>query len=130
LARGDLTSRAQMQRRDETGLLAMALNHMAARLQSLVDREKTAREKLQTRVHYLLDFTDRVMSGNLGGQARVDEQDEMGQLTMAVNEMVRHLRSLLEEERGMRSDLERSKRDLEEAHEKLKEVDRLKSEFL
>ncbi len=130
LARGHLEVRADTGRRDEIGLMGVGLNRMAERLQSLLDREKLAREKLQERVRDLLDFADGVMSGNLHGQATVEDLDEMGQLTMAVNEMVRHLRSLLEEERASRANLERSKRALEEAHEKLKEVDRLKSEFL
>lgn len=130
LAQGNLSARAATERKDELGLLGLGLNHMASRLQNQVEREKKAREKLQARVTNLLDFTDGVMSGNLHGQAKVEDLDEMGQLTMAVNEMVRHLRSLLEEERATRTDLERSKKALEEAHEQLKEVDRLKSEFL
>ncbi len=130
LAQGNLETRADTGRSDELGLLGEGLNRMAQRLQSQVERERLAREKLQERVRDLLDFADGVMSGNLHGQARVEDLDEMGQLTMAVNEMVRHLRSLLEEERATRHHLERSKKALEEAHEKLKEVDRLKSEFL
>ncbi len=130
LARGELDARADTGRQDEIGLLGVGLNRMAQRLQTQLEREKLAREKLQERVRDLLDFADGVMSGNLHGQARVEDLDEMGQLTMAVNEMVRHLRSLLEEERATRQDLERSKKALEEAHEQLKEVDRLKSEFL
>ena len=130
LAQGNLDARADTGRRDEIGLLGVGLNRMARRLQSQVERERLAREKLQERVRDLLDFADGVMSGNLHGQATVEDLDEMGQLTMAVNEMVRHLRSLLEEERASRANLERSKQALEQAHEKLKEVDRLKSEFL
>jgi len=130
LAQGNLEARADTTRGDELGLLGEGLNRMAQRLRSQVERERLAREKLQERVRDLLDFADGVMSGNLHGQARVEELDEMGQLTMAVNEMVRHLRSLLEEERATRHHLENSKKALEEAHEKLKEVDRLKSEFL
>jgi signal transduction histidine kinase/DNA-binding response OmpR family regulator len=130
LARGNLDARAPAGRRDEVGLLGAALNHMAGRLHQMIEQEKQARQRLQRRVQNLVAFTDRVMAGDLTGQAPVEEDDDLGLLTMSLNEMVRHLRALLEEERATRTDLERSKRELEVLNEKLKELDRLKSDFL
>ncbi|MBI3926487.1 MAG: response regulator [Armatimonadetes bacterium] len=130
LARGELEARAKIHSNDEVGLLGSALNHMASRLEHLIELEKEARERLQRRVHNLLEFTDRVISGDLTGSAPPGTDDEMGRLTIAVNEMVRHLRILLEEERSMREDLERSRAELESVNEKLKELDRMKSDFL
>ncbi|GMU55082.1 MAG: hypothetical protein AMXMBFR33_42280 [Candidatus Xenobia bacterium] len=130
LARGKLTARASSRRRDEVGLLGRSLNLMAEQLQDRIQLEKAARERLQYRVKTLLDFTERVMEGDLTGQAPVGEDDEMGQLAMGVNETVRHLRILLEEERSMRRDLEVSRQELQRVNEKLKELDKLKSEFL
>lgn len=130
VAGGDLQARAKEDARDEIGLLGKTINRMATRLQSMLEREKTARKRLQLRVHNLLEFAGRVQAGDLSGEAPAGEDDEMGQLTMAVNEMVRHLRIILEEERSMRDNLEKSRSELEAANEKLKELDHMKSEFL
>lgn len=130
VAGGDLQARAKEDSNDELGLLGKTINRMATRLQTMLEREKTARKQLQLRVHNLLEFAGRVQAGDLTGEAPTGEDDEMGQLTMAVNEMVRHLRIILEEERSMRDNLERSRAELEEANEKLKELDLMKSEFL
>lgn len=130
VASGDLQARAKEESRDEIGLLGKTINRMATRLQTMLEREKTARKRLQMRVHNLLEFAGRVQTGDLTGEAPAGEDDEMGQLTMAVNEMVRHLRIILEEERSMRDNLERSRAELEAANDKLKELDHMKSEFL
>jgi signal transduction histidine kinase/DNA-binding response OmpR family regulator len=130
VASGDLQARAKEDSNDELGLLGKTINRMATRLQTMLEREKTARQQLQLRVHNLLEFAGRVQAGDLTGEAPAGEDDEMGQLTMAVNEMVRHLRIILEEERSMRDNLEKSRAELEEANDKLKELDLMKSEFL
>ena len=130
MASGDLQARAKEDSNDELGLLGKTINRMATRLQTMLEREKTARKQLQMRVHNLLEFAGRVQAGDLTGEAPAGEDDEMGQLTMAVNEMVRHLRIILEEERSMRDNLEKSRAELEAANDKLKELDLMKSEFL
>lgn len=130
VAGGDLQARAQEESNDELGLLGKTINRMATRLQTMLEREKTARQQLQMRVHNLLEFAGRVQAGDLTGEAPAGENDEMGQLTMAVNEMVRHLRIILEEERSMRDNLEKSRAELEAANDKLKELDVMKSDFL
>jgi signal transduction histidine kinase/DNA-binding response OmpR family regulator len=130
VASGDLQARAKEDTNDEIGLLGATINRMATRLQTMLEREKTARKSLQLRVHNLLEFAGRVQTGDLTGEAPTGKDDEMGQLTMAVNEMVRHLRIILEEERSMRDTLEKSRTELEEANSKLKELDLMKSEFL
>lgn len=130
VAGGDLQARAKEDSNDELGLLGKTINRMATRLQTMLEREKTARKRLQRRVHNLLEFAGRVQAGDLTGEAPAGENDEMGQLTMAVNEMVRHLRIILEEERSMRDNLEKSRAELEAANDKLKELDLMKSEFL
>jgi len=130
LSRGELHTRALVYSFDEVGLLGTALNHMATRLEGMIEREKSARQELQQRVSNLLEFTDRVVAGDLNGQAEAGQDDEMGRLTLAVNEMVRHLRIILEDERSVRERLERSRAELEDANEKLKELDKMKSEFL
>ncbi|MBT9582054.1 response regulator [bacterium] len=130
LSRGELQTRAEVSAFDEVGLMGTALNHMASRLEGMIEREKAARHELQQRVSSLLEFTDRVVAGDLKGQAEAGQDDEMGRLTLAVNEMVRHLRIILEDERSVRENLERSRAELEDANEKLKELDRMKSEFL
>ncbi len=130
VASGNLQARALEASNDEIGLLGATINRMATRLQTMLEREKTARISLQQRVHNLLEFAGRVQAGDLTGEAPTGKDDEMGQLTMAVNEMVRHLRIILEEERSMRDTIERSRAELEEANEKLKELDLMKSEFL
>jgi signal transduction histidine kinase/DNA-binding response OmpR family regulator len=130
VAGGDLQARAKEDSNDELGLLGKTINRMATRLQTMLEREKTARQQLQMRVHNLLEFAGRVQAGDLTGEAPAGEDDEMGQLTMAVNEMVRHLRIILEEERSMRDNLEKSRAELEAANNKLKELDLMKSEFL
>ena len=130
LSKGELQTRAQVSSFDEVGVLGTALNHMASRLEGMIEREKAARQELQQRVTALLEFTDRVVAGDLKGQAEAGQDDEMGRLTLAVNEMVRHLRIILEDERSVRENLERSRAELEDANEKLKELDQMKSEFL
>jgi len=130
LSKGELQTRAKVTSFDEVGVLGTALNHMASRLEGMIEREKAARQELQQRVTALLEFTDRVVAGDLKGQAEAGQDDEMGRLTLAVNEMVRHLRIILEDERSVRENLERSRAELEDANEKLKVLDQMKSEFL
>lgn len=130
VAMGDLQARAQEESNDEIGLLGTTINVMATRIQGMLEREKAAREKLQERVHALLEFAGRVQAGDLTGEAPIGDHDDMGQLTMAVNEMVHHLRIILEDERSMRDHIEKSRAKLEEANSKLQELDLMKSEFL
>lgn len=130
VAMGDLTARAKEKSNDELGLLGHTINIMADRLQLMLEREKNARKKLQARIHNLLEFSGRVQAGDLSGEVPAGEDDEMGQLTLAVNEMVHHLRIILEDERSMRDHIEKSRAELEEVNNKLQELDLMKSEFL
>jgi len=61
IARGDLTYRVPWRRRDETGRLALAMNHMAEELQS----SENARQQLLTDVAHELRTPLTVIQGNL-----------------------------------------------------------------
>ncbi|MCA9777930.1 MAG: HAMP domain-containing protein, partial [Candidatus Eremiobacteraeota bacterium] len=50
VAGGDLQARAKEDSNDELGLLGKTINRMATRLQTMLEREKTARKQLQMRV--------------------------------------------------------------------------------
>ncbi|MHB2016143.1 MAG: response regulator [Candidatus Xenobia bacterium] len=130
LADGSLDTKVKKRTNDEIGSLADAFNNMAEKLQDMMQREKEVREKLQRRVSELLAFTEKVASGDLSSEAATGSEDEMGRLVAGFNHMVKELRTTMEQERAIRQDLEASKKALEEANEKLKELDRLKSEFL
>lgn len=129
LAAGDMNVQI-VPRNDEAGVLAANFKQMAVNIESLRHKEAERRQALQQRVSELLAFTRKVSGGDLSGQAQVHDVDSMGRLVQGFNDMVRALHETMETERQVRRDLESSKQTLEEANEKLKELDKLKSEFL
>lgn len=108
LSRGHLESKADTSRRDEIGLIGVALNRMSANLKTVLEHEYYANKKMQERVRKLRSFADGIMRGEVDGMADIDELDEIGQLSMTINEMVRHMRGIIEEERHIRNQVENS----------------------
>lgn len=108
IVNGHFDSQLVSNRSDEVGLVNAGVNQLAERLQTALSEAESSRQYTQTRVRELRDFADAVMSGDLQGQARVQDLDEIGQLAMTINEMVRHMRGLIEEERLHRAQLETS----------------------
>ncbi len=108
LSRGHLESKADISRRDEIGLIGVALNRMSANLKTVLEHEYYANKKMQERIRKLRSFADGIMRGEVDGMADIEELDEIGQLSMTINEMVRHMRGLIEEERHIRNQVENS----------------------
>ncbi|MCR5661390.1 MAG: HAMP domain-containing protein [bacterium] len=106
LSRGHLESKADSSRRDEIGLIGVALNKMSANLKTVLEHEYYANKKMQERIRKLRSFADGIMRGEVDGMADIEELDEIGQLSMTINEMVRHMRGLIEEERHIRNQVE------------------------
>ncbi|HEY4001384.1 MAG TPA: histidine kinase dimerization/phospho-acceptor domain-containing protein, partial [Candidatus Xenobia bacterium] len=130
LAEGNFNKRSTKLRNDETGELADAFNSLAEKIQDMVRQEQEEHKKLERRVSDLLAFSEKVAGGDLEEHAPVGLDDDMGRLVQGFNAMVDDLHQTVEAERTFRRDLETSKQSLEEANEKLKELDKLKSDFL
>ncbi|MGM9992076.1 MAG: HAMP domain-containing protein [Candidatus Bruticola sp.] len=94
MAQGKLEVRADENRLDEIGLTASRLNRLAEYIQNIISSSKLESENKRLRVQSLRNFIDGVLSGESEGQAQVEDIDELGQLTMSVNELVRHMRTL------------------------------------
>jgi signal transduction histidine kinase/DNA-binding response OmpR family regulator len=129
IAAGDIERRADVRGGDEIGVLGEAFNEMASRLRGMMENEKREHEDLQRRVSELLERTERVSSGDLEVTAP-ESPDEMGRLAAGFNDMVRNLRHHTKIQQATLFELEESSRALSEANRQLKELDRLKSEFL
>ncbi len=127
---GDLSAKAHYQSNDELGILANTLNHMASRIKTMLNQERFEKETLQRRIEKLLQFTDQVRGGDLSSRARAERDDNLGQLTKAINLMVEELENKFANERTFRKALEKSKSKLQKANLQLQEVDQLKSDFL
>lgn len=130
IAAGDIERRATVRGGDEIGVLGDAFNEMAERLRGLMENERAAHENLQGRVSELLERADRVAGGDLEGAEAPESPDEMGRLAAGFNDMVRNLRHHTRIQQATLFELEESHRALAEANRQLKEMDRLKSEFL
>ncbi|MBM3465351.1 MAG: response regulator, partial [Armatimonadetes bacterium] len=130
VAGGDLERKVKVVSSDEIGVLADSINEMSARLRGMIDQERAAREKLQHRVEELLRLAERVSGGELTVPPAPEGTDEMGRLSAGFNDMVRNLRLNMETQRATLYELEESSHALAEANRQLKELDRLKSEFL
>ncbi len=94
LAQGQLELRADEHRSDELGLAAQRLNRLASYVQNLLATSQMEASSKKERVQALRSFIDQVLAGDTECQARVEEIDELGQLSMGVNELVRHLRAV------------------------------------
>ncbi|MGM9999351.1 MAG: HAMP domain-containing protein [Candidatus Bruticola sp.] len=94
MAQGQLEIRADENRPDEIGLTASRLNRLAEYIQGIISSSRSESESKRLRVQALRNFIDGVLSGESEGQAQVEDIDELGQLTMSVNELVRHMRNL------------------------------------
>jgi signal transduction histidine kinase/DNA-binding response OmpR family regulator len=130
VAEGDLDRRAEVRSGDELAVLADALNDMSSKLKSQMENEREAREHLQSRVQELLTLAERVSGGDLETPQAPEGNDAMGRLAAGFNDMVRNLRLNSEVQRATLFELEASSGALAEANRQLKELDRLKSEFL
>jgi len=103
---------------------------MSAQLRGMMERERRALEDLQGRVESLMALVERVASGDLEVPPATEGSDDMGRLGAGFNDMVRNLRLNLETQRAALFELEESAQALAAANDQLKELDRLKSEFL
>ena len=130
IASGDIERRAEVRGGDEIGVLGKAFNAMSERLRGMMENEKAAHEHLQRRVSELLEHTERVAAGDLDGPEAPESPDETGRLAAGFNDMVRNLRHHSRIQQATMFELEESGRALAEANRQLKEMDRLKSEFL
>ncbi len=96
IARGELSHRVPWRRRDETGRLALAMNHMAEVLQ----RSENARQQLLTDVAHELRTPLTVIQGNL--EAMMDGVFPLTADSLSsVYEETLHLGSLIEELRDL-----------------------------
>ncbi len=96
IARGELSHRVPWRRRDETGRLAAAMNHMAEELQ----RSENARQQLLTDVAHELRTPLTVIQGNL--EAMMDGVFPLTEDSLSsVYEETLHLGALIEELRDL-----------------------------
>lgn len=130
VAEGDLDRRAEVRSGDELSILAESFNEMSSRLRAMMGKEREAREHLEHRVEELLGSAERVAGGDLAGPPAREGTDEIGRLAAGFNDMVRALKLNMETQRATLYELEESSQALAEANRQLKELDKLKSEFL
>lgn len=104
-SRGDFTARITQPGCDEAGLAARSLNAIGDYVSRTLEAENERNQNQRARIKELRDFADGVMSGDFSDQAKVQDLDEIGQLAMTLNEMVRYMRGLVEEERVQRAQL-------------------------
>ena len=101
MAQGKLEVRADQNRADEIGLAASRLNRLSEYIQKLIASSQSEESEKRERIHALRNFVDGVLSGDTEGQAKVEDIDELGQLSMSINELVRHMRTLSAAEQAL-----------------------------
>lgn len=101
MAQGKLEVRADQNRADEIGLAASRLNRFSEYIQKLIASSQSEEAEKRERIHALRNFVDGVLSGDTEGQAKVEDIDELGQLSMSINELVRHMRTLSAAEQAL-----------------------------
>ncbi len=92
LAQGDFSRRLPADRRDETGLLAQAVNTMAGSLEQMLRKEQEGRAYLEQTITKYMTFVQMVASGDLRSRldlsSNEDTQDELYLLGHNLNDMV------------------------------------------
>ncbi len=101
MAQGKLETRADQNRSDEIGLAASRLNRLSEYIQKLIASSQTEEREKRERIHALRSFVDGVLAGDTQSQAKVEDIDELGQLSMSINELVRHMRTLSAAEQAL-----------------------------
>ncbi|MBI3925507.1 MAG: HAMP domain-containing protein [Armatimonadetes bacterium] len=119
-----------IRRQDEVGAMAEAFRHMSDRLGRMTEKERQARLRLQERVARLMQCAERVAQGDLEVSAATGGDYQMGRVESGFNAMVASLRKTQQAEQRSIDELEANRRRLEEANRKLRELDRLKGDFL
>ena len=94
MAQGKLETRADDRRSDELGLVASRLNNFSEHIQNFLASSQAEMLSKRERIHALRAFVDGVLAGDPSSQAPVEDIDEIGQLAMSLNELVRHLRTI------------------------------------
>lgn len=101
MAQGKLETRADQNRADEIGLAASRLNRLSEYIQKLIASSQAEETGKRERIHALRNFVDGVLAGDTESQAKVEDIDELGQLSMSINELVRHMRTLSAAEQAL-----------------------------
>lgn len=139
MAEGELAARVPLGKGgdgDEPGIrgdltpLAVAFNRMAERLERRVRDEREAHVRLSQRVSRLVAFTAAVAAGDLERPAPTVVEDDLGRLADDFNVLLFRLRELIGKEQSYRGALEKSARELQDAHARLSLADRQKTDFL
>lgn len=94
LAQGKLETRADESGNDEIAIAASRINRLAAYIKKIIVSSQTEISDKSDRIRRLRMFADSVLSGDFSGQAAVEDIDELGQLTMSINELVRYMRTM------------------------------------
>lgn len=95
LSMGQLHFRADIKSSDELGRLGKSFNLMAEKLEAMIEAEKQANEKLQTKIAEYAAFTEKIGSGNLTIRLQTDSDSSIiGKLGIALNNMVERLSEL------------------------------------
>ena len=99
-------------RDDEIGELMDSFNVMVANLQDMVTRDQSRREYLEGEVARLLHVMNAAAAGDPHAHFDVRQQDEIGRIGAALNQMTADLRERNEQERGHREYLEAQVKNL------------------
>jgi methyl-accepting chemotaxis protein len=120
-ATGDLSQRVPVSNsQDLLGKLAEVLNKMLETLQNSVSASAAEHAYIHGRVDHLLDVMDKLRGGELSVRAEViREQDEIGRLSIGINDMIQDLQDTRQESDAVNMDMALS---LSESFEVLRKV--------
>lgn len=95
IRQGELTKRVEVRGSDEFSILARSLNDMVEQIGQNLERERERSEYLQAAVNHMLERVQAVGLGDLTLRIHIESEDEMGQLSQGINDLLTNLSALI-----------------------------------
>ncbi|MBI2061143.1 MAG: methyl-accepting chemotaxis protein [Nitrospirae bacterium] len=95
IRQGDLAKRVEARGSDEFSILARSLNDMVEQIGLNLERERERSEYLQAAVNHVLERVQAVGEGDLTQRVQIESEDEMGQLSRGINDLLTNLSALI-----------------------------------
>jgi len=105
-AAGDLSKKAKKERDDEVGELADGINYMIQNISKVMQEQEEAATYLNENVKSMLEVTTAAAAGDLTKMVEKQRDDEVGALAEGLNDMIRNIDTMMNDQQEQRLYLE------------------------